>query len=52
MKPGDHYENYSKISAQLEQQMEENRKIQEDIDRRQDRYVKREQEYRKHINDL
>ena len=43
---------YGDISVKLESQLEENRKIQEDLARRQDRYMKRELEYRKHIDDL
>ena len=43
---------YGDISTKLEQQVEENKKIQEDLQRRQDRYMKREMEYRKHIEDL
>ena len=43
---------YGDISAKLESQQEENKKIQEDLTRRQERYMKRELEYRKHIEDL
>ena len=32
--------------------MDENKKIQEDLRRRRDRYSKRELEYRKHIDEL
>ena len=32
--------------------MEENKKLAEDLQRRQERYNKREQDYRKHIDDL
>lgn len=46
------YQMYGDISVKLESQLEENRKIQEDLARRQDRYMKRELEYRKHIDDL
>lgn len=43
---------YGDISTHLESQLEENKKIAEDLKRRQDRYIKREGEYRKHIDDL
>jgi hypothetical protein len=43
---------YGEISGSLETQLEENKKLHEDLQRRQDRYIKREQEYRKHIDDL
>lgn len=43
---------YGEISQTLEAQHEENQKLQDDLARRQDRYIKREQEYRKHIDDL
>ncbi|CDW74794.1 UNKNOWN [Stylonychia lemnae] len=46
------YQMYGDISSKLESQLEENKKIQEDLARRQDRYQKRELEYRKHIEDL
>eukprot|EP00347_Sterkiella_histriomuscorum_P016962 403351189 len=46
------YQMYGDISVKLESQLEENKKIQEDLQRRQDRYQKRELEYRKHIEDL
>lgn len=46
------YQMYGEISSSLEGQLEENKKLHEDLLRRQDRYVKREQEYRKHIDDL
>jgi hypothetical protein len=43
---------YGDISTKLESQLEENAKIHEDLLRRQERYIKREHEYRKHIDDL
>ncbi len=43
---------YGDISNLLEGQLDENKKLSEDLKRRQDRYIKREQEYRKHIDDL
>jgi hypothetical protein len=51
-KGSDYYSIYGSISTQLEKQIEENKKLEEDINRRQDRYIKREEEYRKHINEL
>ncbi len=43
---------YGEISTRLESQIEENKKLHEDLMRRQDRYIKREQEFRKHIDEL
>ena len=43
---------YGITSDKLEAQLEENKKLHEDLLRRQERYNKRELEYRKHIDDL
>lgn len=40
------------IAVLLDSQMDENKKIGEDLRRREDRYNKREQEYRIHIDEL
>jgi hypothetical protein len=40
------------ISVLLDAQVDENKKIQEDLRRREERYNKREQEYRRKIDDL
>jgi DNA repair exonuclease SbcCD ATPase subunit len=40
------------ISVLLDAQLDENKKIQEDLRRREERYNKREQDYRQKIDDL
>lgn len=46
------YQLLGEISVLLDSQVDENKKIQEDLRRRRERYSKRELEYRKHIDEL
>ena len=46
------YQLLGEISVLLDAQVDENKKIQEDLRRRRARYSKRELEYRKHIDEL
>ena len=46
------YQMLGEISVLLDAQVDENKKIQEDLRRREERYNKREQEYRKRIDEL
>lgn len=46
------YQMLGEISVLLDTQVDENKKIHEDLRRREERYNKREQEYRKHIDEL
>ena len=46
------YQMLGEISVLLDAQLDENKKIQEDLRRREERYNKREQDYRQKIDDL
>lgn len=46
------YQLLGEISVLLESQNDENTKLMEDLKRREERYGRREQEYRKHIDEL
>lgn len=46
------YQLLGEISTLLDAQVDENKKIQEDLRRRRERYSKRELEYRKNIDEL
>ena len=43
---------FHEAAVKFDNQVEENKKLTDDLMRRQDRYIKREQEYRRHIDEL